>query len=374
MPTAPYSPNPLVVFGAGIVLSTFLGLLFVLVLDNLEDTIINLSDIEGRLSLKVLAVLPHVRLRQREQVAKFAAEEKYSQFAETVAGLRNLLDSPRYEAMTQCLLIISTQPGEGKTITSTSIAISYAQAGRKVLHIDFDMRRPRLARVWGLELDENRSFSHTLQKYAAANASEAAGSELRYDHLVSHSSIPNLDVIASLPPDGVAPSSILGSSVVANFFEWAKAHYDRIVVDAPPFGVVGDVVSLAMLADGILIMCRPDRTHFKPIQYCSRTLTEAGANILGVIVNDVDVSSASAFSPSSHHSYGYKYGYGYGYGYGRGYGYGYRPSKSSKKKGDAAKDGKDAPTSATEIVQPNEEDVPHESHRSIENPEFADEE
>jgi hypothetical protein len=72
-------------------------------------------------------------------------------------------------------------------------------------------------------------------------------------------------------------------------------------------------------------MCCPDRTHFKPIQYCARSLTEAGANILGVIVNDVEVSSAAAFSPNARHGYGY----GYGYGYGRYGGY-YRSSKKRR--------------------------------------------
>jgi hypothetical protein len=64
-------------------------------------------------------------------------------------------------------------------------------------------------------------------------------------------------------------------------------------------------------------MCCPDRTHFKPIQHCARTLTEAGANILGVIVNDVDYSNISAFSITHGHGYR-KYGYGgyYSYGYG----------------------------------------------------------
>lgn len=333
VPTKPISPNPVIVFGAGIAASFFLGLIFVLILDNLEDTIVNLGDIEGRLSLKVLAVLPHVRLRHREQVAKFAAEDKYSQFSETVAGLRNLLDSPRYEAMSHCLLIISTQPGEGKTITSTSMAISYAQAGKKTLQVDFDLRRPRLAKIWKLDIKEEKSFSHTLQKAGEKTPDFAS--------LVFKSDVQNLDVIASLPPDGVAPSSILGSAIVAEFFEWARANYDRIIIDAPPFGVVGDTVSLSMLADGILIMCRPDRTHFKPIQFCSRTLTEAGANILGVVVNDVELSNVSAFSPSSHHGYGY-YRYGYGYGRGYGYGYGYRPAKSKAKAAQNAKqeDGK----------------------------------
>ena len=309
-PRKPVLPNPLLIFGIGIVASLALGLLFVLVLDNLEDTVVNLADIEGRLALKVLAVFPHVRRKKREQVAKFAVEEKYSQFSEAVAGFRNLLDSPRYESMSHCLLVISTQPGEGKTITSTSIAISYAQAGKKVLHVDFDLRRPRLARVWGLDLTEDRSFSHTLQK--------AGSSTPDFSALVNKSSVDGLEVIASLPPDGVSPSTIFGSRVVAEFFTWARANYDRIIVDSPPYGVVGDVVSLAVLVDSVIIMCCPDRTHFKPIQFCSRSLTEAGANILGVIVNDVEIASAAAFSPASQHTYGY------------GLSYGYRPTKSKR--------------------------------------------
>ena len=321
VPSKPVFPNPAIIFGAGIVLSLALGVLFVLIIDNLEDTVVNLADIEGRLALKVLAVLPHVRRKKREEVAKFLIEDKYSQFSEAVAGLRNLLDSPRYEALSHCLLVISTQPGEGKTITSTSLAISYAQSGRRTLHVDFDLRRPRLARIWNLSIDEAHSFSHVLQ---------AAGKTTPdFAQLVNRTEQPGLDVIASLAPEGVSPATIFGSSVVPEFFKWARANYDHIIVDAPPYGIVGDVVSLSVLVDAVLIMCCPDRTHFKPIQYCSRSLTEAGANILGAIVNDIEVSNAHAFTPHAHGSHYGKYGYGYGYGYG------YQPKKE-KGKDDAA--------------------------------------
>ena len=313
IPEKPILPNPLLIFGAGVALSLAFGVLFVLVVDNLEDTVVNLADIEGRLALKVLAVLPHVRRKNRAEVARTLVDDKYSQFAESVAGLRNLLDSPRYEALSHCILVISTQPGEGKTITSTSLAISYAQAGRKVLHVDFDLRRPRLAKIWELELDAEHSFSHVLQ-----NAGESVPD---FSELAHHVSVPGLDVIGSLAPDGVSPATIFGSSSVSAFFDWARANYDHILVDSPPFGVVGDVVSLSVLVDSVILMCCPDRTHFRPIQFCTRSLTEAGANILGAIVNDIEVSSAAAFSPhSGGHGY-HKYGYGYGYGSG----YGYRP-------------------------------------------------
>jgi capsular exopolysaccharide synthesis family protein len=285
--------------------------LFVLILDNLEDTIVNLGDIENRLALKVLAVLPHVRRKKRQQVARFAVDEKYSQFSEAVAGLRNLLDSPRYDALSHCLLVISTMPGEGKTITSSSLAITYAQAGKKTLHVDFDMRRPRLAKIWNLELTNETSFSNVMQEASEKHKPD-------FEKLINRTEVDNLHVIASLDPDGVSPSQILGSSAVADFFDWARSNYDRVIIDSPPYGIVGDVVSLAVAVDSVIIMCCPDRTHFKPIRHCARTLTEAGANILGVVVNDVDYSNIGAFSVTHSHSYR-KYGYGsyyYGYGYG----------------------------------------------------------
>jgi len=140
---------------------------------------------------------------------------------------------------------------------------------------------------------------------------------------VQKSGVENLDIIASLPPDGVNPASIMGSQVVPEFFKWAREHYDRVVIDSPPYGLVGDVTTLATLADSVMILCCPDRTRSKPIRHATRHLTEAGATILGVIVNDVDMSSGSAFLPTSR-SYGYGYG-GYGaYGGYRGYG-AYRP-------------------------------------------------
>ena len=366
LPTKPVLPNPMLIFGVGTALAIALGILFVLILDNLEDTVINLADIEGRLALKVLAVLPHVRRKKREHVAKFAVEDKYSQFSEAVAGLRNLLDSPRYEAMTHCTLVISTQPGEGKTITSTSIAISYAQAGRRVLQVDFDLRRPRLARIWELELTKDQSFSHVLQ--------DAGAKPPDFSKIVHRTSVEGLDVICSLPPDGISPSAIFGASVISDFFRWAREHYDRIVVDSPPYGLVGDVVSLAVMVDSVIVMCCPDRTHFKPIQYCTRSLTEAGANILGVVVNDVEISNASAFSHSHRRGYGYgKYGYGgYGYGYGGYGGYGY--GRSRARRGDGDNPEEEAPSAAAADAPGKDTPPAKDGAPAVETDELADEE
>lgn len=355
VPTKPVLPNPIIIFSAGAVLSLALGLLFVLVLDHLEDTIVSLQDIEGRLALKVLAVLPHIRRKKREQVAKFIVENKYSQFAEAVAGLRNLLDSPRYQPVSKVLLLISTQPGEGKTITSCSLAISSAQAGKRTLLVDFDLRRPRLARVWGLKIDLDRSFSHYLSRKDGARD---------FASLVMASGVEHLDVVASLPPDNVNPASIMGAQVVPDFFKWARANYDRVIIDSPPFGIVGDVMTLASLVDSVMIMCCPDRTHFKPIQHAARSLGESGATVIGIVVNDVEMgASGGAFSPSPH-AYGYGYG---GYGGYRAYGGGYRPyapRETLQKK----------PAAGTPEAKNAEEAVSEPKRRGGVSPDLVDEE
>ena len=111
-----------------------------------------------------------------------------------------------------------------------------------------------------------------------------------------------------------------------------------VIIDSPPFGIVGDVMTLASLVDSVMIMCCPDRTHFKPIQHAARTLGESGATVIGVVVNDVEMGGSSgAFSPVGH-SYGYNYGYGGYRAYGAYRPYGPLKGKEGEEKGkDAAK-------------------------------------
>ncbi|MDD4173837.1 MAG: AAA family ATPase [Kiritimatiellae bacterium] len=308
-PDKPVLPNPLIIFPAGPAIGLLLGVLFVLVLDHLEDKIVGISDIEHRLRLKTLAVLPHVRRKKREQLARLVTDDKFSQFAEAVAGLRNLLDSPRYQEMSKVVLCMSTQPGEGKTVTSCSLAASCAQSGQRTLLVDFDMRRPRLARIFEKKQGEFNSLPHTLAK---ADPSLFAS-------LPVPSGVENLDVVLSKASLEISPANLMGSGIIVEFFSWARQNYDRVVIDSPPFGIVGDVMTLASLVDSVMIMCCPDRTRFQPIKHAARTLTESGARVIGVIVNDVDFGRRNHFSQYDYHyRYAYRYTSGYGaYGQGK---------------------------------------------------------
>lgn len=297
-PEKPVSPKAFIVFPAGIVLGLLLGIFFVLLLDHMEDKLIGVPDIEQRLRLKALAVFPHLRRKQRNQVALTVHAEPFSQYAEAMAGLRNLLDSPRYHDLTKVLLVMSTQPAEGKTCSATNLAISYAQSGQRTLLVDFDMRRPRLAGIFGKEPGTFQSLPHTLAK----NKPEL------FDTLPIQSEVPSLDIVLSRASSRISPSVLMGTNIITEFFDWARNHYDRIIVDSPPFGLVGDTIVLANLVDSVILVATPDKTRFGPIQFASRRLAEVGARLLGVIVNNVDFGRWASFS-----KYEVRYGYTYNY-------------------------------------------------------------
>jgi len=204
---------------------------------------------------------------------------------------------------------MSTQPGEGKTVTSCSLAASCAQSGQRTLLVDFDMRRPRLARIFEKKQGEFNSLPHTLAK---ADPSLFAS-------LAVPSGVENLDVVLSKASSEISPANLMGSGIIVEFFTWARQNYDRVVIDSPPFGIVGDVMTLASLVDSVMIMCCPDRTRFQPIKHAARTLTESGARVIGVIVNDVDFGRRNHFSQYDYHyRYAYRYTSRYGaYGQGK---------------------------------------------------------
>lgn len=296
LPRHPISPKPMLIFPAGPIIGFLVGLVFVLVVDHFEDKITGIADIEQRLRMKVLCVLPHVQKKNREELAVIAAADKFSHFSEAFAGLRNLLDAPRYQEHSKVMLVVSTQPSEGKTIITANLALTYASSGQRTLLIDFDMRRPRQARIFNKKPEDFNSLPHVLAQNDAA----------LFESLVTATSYDNLDLVASRSSSDISPATLVGSGIVGQFFEWARTRYDRVIIDSPPFGIVGDAVVLANMADSVMLMCCPDRSHFGPLKHAIRHLTESGARVIGVVVNDVDFVRRSTFS-------GYDYHYRYAY-------------------------------------------------------------
>lgn len=277
IPKSPTGRGLVPIMIVGVFLGAGLGIAIVLGLDHLEDKIISPADIEKRMRLKILSLLPHVAKTTREQLALTVATKKFSQMTEAFAGLRALLESPRYQEINRCVLVISTQPEEGKTITVCNLALSYAQSGLRTLLVDFDMRRPRIARIFGVVEKAKASLLHVLDK----------GDPAMFTQLPVETEYDKLHVVVSKAAEEISPADIMGRHSVRDFLEWAKENYDRVIIDSPPFGLVSDSVVLGQLAGGVVIVCRLGRSRFHPIVHAVREFRHADCKVIGAIINDV---------------------------------------------------------------------------------------
>jgi succinoglycan biosynthesis transport protein ExoP len=277
LPRKPMGRGLLQIMIVGLFLGVSVGVAVVLMLDKLEDKIISAADIEKRMRLKILALLPHVVKTTREQLALTVTTKKFSQMTEAFAGLRALLESPRYQEINRCVLVISTQPEEGKTITVCNLALSYAQSGLKTLLVDFDMRRPRIARIFGVLEKAQASLLHVLDK----------GDTALFPLLPVETEYDRLHVVVSKAAEEISPADIMGRRTVKDFIDWAKQNYDRIIIDSPPFGLVSDSVVLGQQAGAVVIVCRLGRSRYHPIVHAVREFRHADCKVIGAIINDV---------------------------------------------------------------------------------------
>lgn len=205
------------------------------------------------------------------------------------------------------IVVTSSMQGEGKSITTANLAISYAMTDRKVLIIDCDLRRPKLARLF--------------QMNSKIGLSDVIMDPKLLERAILHTKTEGLDVLlsGSIPPN---PSELLGSVRMERLIERLKETYDYIFLDSPPVNMVTDAVVLAPKSDGVLFLVRANQSEQGAVTYAVEQLEYAKAKILGFVLNGVDLEQ-------THYAYGkhrykryFRYGR-YGYGYGRGYGYGY---------------------------------------------------
>ena len=220
------------------------------------------------------------------------------------------------------VLVTSGQPGEGKTTTVVNLAIALGQLGGRVLAVDSDMRRPRVSTL--LQLPPN-----------PAGLSTYLTGQYSLDDVVTPTQIPNLFAIqcGPIPPN---PSELLSSDLMRQFLEQAPQKFDYVVLDSPPVLHVTDARILAAQVEAVILVAHGASTPREAVKHAKQHLQQVNANIIGVVLNNVDFSSLG-YNYYYRHYRGSRYGYGYGHGYGYGtYGSGtYGETDRSDPSGDA---------------------------------------
>jgi capsular exopolysaccharide synthesis family protein len=193
------------------------------------------------------------------------------------------------------IAIISNEAGVGKTTISVNMAIALAQAGKRVLLIDADMRRPGCAQALGTDNTAGLSTHLSFEAKPVAIDHDCA--------------VPGLDLLPSgpVPPN---PSELLSSEKVHALIESMAAQYEHVIIDTPPVALVSDALILAAVVDGVILVVRSGQTSRRGILRVKDSLRTVNARILGVALNAINLSR---------HQYRYesRYGYGYDYSHGR---------------------------------------------------------
>ncbi len=184
----------------------------------------------------------------------------------------------------QVMVLTSPGPSEGKTTVSCNMAIAMTEANRRILLIDMDLRKPRLHEVFNLRHD--RGVSDVLQSTVRIE-------EYPFELVIQASEVPGLSVMAS----GPAPDSIMGALYSPRFAEMLyvlRRHYDAILIDTPPMLRFPDARIIARMAEGVVLVLRSGKTDRAAAIMARQRFEADGTRVIGVILNDWDLSSPGA--------------------------------------------------------------------------------
>lgn len=253
--------------------------------------------------------LEQLRNRQIEEARKNLLTPDSNFFVrEAYKALRtNVSFALTGDSKSKVVVVTSALQSEGKSTTAINLAISYAMTDQKVLIIDCDMRRPKLARL--LQLGNKVGMSNLLLDPGLL------------DQAIIHTDKSGLDVIlaGSIPPN---PSELLGSSRMQTLLEELRSRYDYIFIDSPPVNMVTDALVVAPNSDGVVFLVRANQSERGAVTRALDQLEYAKIKVLGFVLNGLERDrSYYGYSKKRYKRY-YGYGkYGYGkYGYGK-YGY-----------------------------------------------------
>jgi polysaccharide biosynthesis transport protein len=270
------------------ILSLVAGIGLAFLLDFLDDTVKSIDDIDRYIHLPALALIPTSRTAGRlkgmtthappsESTALAMVDDVRSPIAESYRHLRTSLLLSSAGQPPRTILVTSSQPSEGKTTTAINTAFMLAQTGAEVLIIDCDLRRPRLHAQF--ELPNVKGLTTWLS------------GEKDLDSLIqTNPKTPHLKVLTSgpVPPN---PAELLGSEEMRKLLGLLSERFAHIIIDSPPAISFTDASILSTMVDGVMLVVHGGRSSRAVVRRAKQQLLDVGANIFGVVLNNVRVES-----------------------------------------------------------------------------------
>jgi capsular exopolysaccharide synthesis family protein len=301
MPGQPFSPDIGNRSVTGALLGLLLGLFLVFGREFLDRTFKNQVDVEERLNLPVLGVLPLLSTRKTRKGVRVVPErhylgEKGSGFAEVVNHIRTGIIYSNFDQPPKVVLVTSAIPHEGKTTCSTNLALAFSKLGKTLL-IDADFRKPRIAKIAQMENTTG------LTGYVA-------GENTLKECLFQDPDSESLLIMRSgeVPPN---PLELLSSQRFRQTLEAMRKSFDYIVIDSAPILPVSDGVVLGRMVDAVLMVLKAGTTSHQVADAALKRFSAAGITPTGVVLSQLNYKKSHYY----HDKYRYHNGEYYAGGY-----------------------------------------------------------
>jgi tyrosine-protein kinase Etk/Wzc len=288
----PIKPNPRAIQILAILLGIGVPALAIFIGEILNDKVTTRFDIEKITPAPILGEIGHSYGNKALVVNKTTRSMVAEQFRSIRSNLQYILN----KVDKSVLLITSSFSGEGKSYVSTNMGAVLALAGKKTIILEFDIRKPKV--LSGMGIGKGPGITNYL--VGKANLEDLIKQVPEQENLFVLGCGP-------VPPN---PAELLLDQRVEDMFTWLRQHFDVVLVDTAPIGMVSDAMTLSKFADATLYLVRQGYTFKKQVALIDEFYQENKLPKVSIVINDVKMKPGYGY-------YGYgRYGYGYGYGYG----------------------------------------------------------
>ncbi len=290
VPKKPIRPNKKLIMAVAFVLTFLLGFALVFLYDMLNATIKTPDDVDHKLGVPMLGLVPLITAEKDKTQWPFSMQTNTDKrFCESIRTVRTSIALATMNIDSQVLMVTSSVPEEGKSTTVINLAAAYTQMDEKVLLIDADMRRPKIANELNLE---KRGFG----------LSDAIAQPERAADAISHVERLGLDVMVS-GSDCDNPLELLSSNNFKELLSQLRLRYQRIFIDTAPLQSVSDALYLNTLVDASVYVVKSDCTQDKHIKNALERLQKTNGHLLGVVLNQVDVDKQKKLGSAAYSGY-----------------------------------------------------------------------
>jgi len=297
LPSAPFTPDKIAIRKKGMMI--FFGLFFLIpiLFEFIDNRVKSPWDVDVFIGRDLIGGIPKISQVEETERPLIVGNDLDDGLTESFRSMYSKIQMNSHADYPKVILVTSAIPSEGKSLISANLAFSCANHGRKTILIDFDLRRPGLHKFCGVSNENGLLTLINEAKHGIDKVRACAGESLHQIH-------ENLSV---LPSGGKtrAATEMLESSEFDLVFNFLREQADVIIVDSPPIGLFPDSLAIARKVEEVLFVTRYGKVSRKVAKSLIENIEETGANLLGVVLNDLPQKKTPGYYYSGYYGYGY---------------------------------------------------------------------